>query len=172
MKVKFIAALIPAMFIASSAYAVEGETSTVSFTGNITEASCALSMDSRNKAVDLGSVTSSAFVAGTGTTTGGKGFSINLTDCAPSVSTATVTFSGDTVNDTALKTSEGDTTNVGIQILQDGAPLKLDGSQASTAQALSEGNNPLNFTARYISLTDTVEAGEANASASFTLNYE
>lgn len=172
MKVKFIAALIPAMFIASSAYAAEGETSTVQFQGNITEATCSLSTDSRDKAVDLGSVSSNAFDAGSGATTGGKSFSINLTDCAPSVTTATVTFSGDTTADSVLKTSQGDITNVGIQILQDGAPLKLDGSQASTAQTLVEGDNALDFTARYIALSNSVAAGEANASASFTLNYE
>ena len=132
MKINTFAIFIPAIFMVSSAHAVEGETSSVVFTGNIVEATCELSSGSRSKAVELGDVATTAFIAGAGIAT----------------------------------------TGVGIQILENGTPLKLNGSQASSAKPLDEGNNVLPFSARYISTLAITQAGEANAVANFTLNYE
>jgi type 1 fimbria pilin len=175
MKLKLIALAIPALFVASSALAVEGESSTVNFTGSIVETSCSLNTGSKGQTVPLGDVATTAFT-GTGTSSQEKPFSITLDGCkaTETPSTVTVTFSGNTVSGKAdaLTTSAADTTNVGVQILQAGEPLTLDGSATSTAQELVEGSNNLQFTARYVALADTVSAGEANATANFTLNYQ
>lgn len=174
MKLKFIAAVIPAVFMVSSALAVEGETSTVNFTGNIVQDTCSLNEGSKGQTVPLGDVSVNAF-SGTGTSTQGTAFSIVLDGCDPALaSTAAITFQGETVgsDSTALTSSQIDTTNVGIQILQAGAPLMLDGSAASTPQTLNEGSNSMDFTARYIAIADSVAAGEANGTANFTVSYE
>ncbi|WP_435947292.1 hypothetical protein [Dryocola sp. BD586] len=47
MKLKLIALAIPAIFAASSAFAVEGESSTVNFTGKVVETSCSLNAGSK-----------------------------------------------------------------------------------------------------------------------------
>lgn len=166
------ATIAPAiLMISSSAFAIEGETSTVVFNGEIVESTCALATGSKNQVVALGTVSANSF-SGAGGTSMAKEFSINLTDCnLENASSATVTFSGDTAADNALNVTGG-AEGVGIQILQNGTPLTLDGSTASVAQDLEEGNNSLNFAARYVALEDDVTAGLANATASFTLNYE
>ncbi|MBJ9122323.1 type 1 fimbrial protein [Citrobacter koseri] len=175
MKFNVPAVLIPAMLMASSAYAVEGETSLVKFNGNITEATCELSSGSRGQNVDMGNVATTAFISGPGSVTAPKNFSIDLENCGATAGTASVTFVGDVLPDgesQTLKTSEFSTTGVGVQILQNGTPLKLNGSEPSVAQTLNEGDNSLLFSARYISTLTTAQAGEANAAANFTLNYE
>ena len=175
MKINTFAIFIPAIFMVSSAHAVEGETSSVVFTGNIVEATCELSSGSRSKAVELGDVATTAFIAGAGSTTAPKDFTIDLENCGESAGSASVTFSGDVLadgEDETLNTSGFATTGVGIQILENGTPLKLNGSQASSAKPLDEGNNVLPFSARYISTLAITQAGEANAVANFTLNYK
>ncbi|WP_312581711.1 fimbrial protein [Atlantibacter hermannii] len=42
----------------------------------------------------------------------------------------------------------------------------------SSVYTLVQGDNNLNFTARYISTADTVGAGTANSSAQFTIIYQ
>lgn len=174
MKLKLIAAAIPALFMVSSAFAVEGESSTVNFTGNIVEDTCVLDAGSQDQTVQLGDVSVSSF-SGTGTVSQGTAFAIGLESCNPALAqTAAIVFSGETVGTegNALATSGFETTNVGIQLQQDGAPLMLDGSASSVPQTLEVGTNTLNFTAHYIAMADTVAAGEANGVANFTVNYE
>ncbi|HCO1253921.1 TPA: fimbrial protein [Escherichia coli] len=174
MKLKLIAAAIPALFMASSAFAVEGETSTVQFNGNIVEDTCTLANASKGQTVQLGDVSVNAF-SGTGSTTQGTPFTIGLEGCNPEIATtAAISFAGETVGSgaTALSTSDVGTTNVGIQILQAGTPLVLDGSATSVPQSLDSGTNSLNFTARYVAVADDVAAGQANGTANFTVSYE
>lgn len=172
MKVKLISAIVPAfLMMSSSAFAIQGETSTVIFNGEIVESTCALATASKNQAVNLGTVSANVLGA-VNSTSQSKSFSINLTDCdLDSAKTVTVTFSGDTAADTALKVTGG-AAGVGLQILQNGTPLTLDGSTASVAQTLVKGNNTLDFAARYVALAATVTAGKADATASFTMNYQ
>ena len=172
MKVKLISALVPAvLMMSSSAFAAEGETSTVVFNGEIVESTCALVAGSKDQVVELGSVYANAFTA-TGGTSLPKAFTINLIDCdVKSATTATVTFSGDTALATALNVTGG-AKDVGLQILQNGTPLTLDGSTASVAQTLVDGENALEFSARYVALQNTVTAGKADAVANFTMNYQ
>lgn len=172
MKVKLVSAVVSSfLMMSSSAFAIQGETSTVIFNGEIVESTCALASGSKNQVVSLGSVSANAFSA-VGDTSMAKEFTINLTDCnLDNATAASVTFSGDTATDNTLNVTGG-ADGVGIQILQNGTPLVLDGSTASVAQDLEEGSNTMNFAARYISLDSDVTAGQANATASFTLNYE
>jgi major type 1 subunit fimbrin (pilin) len=172
MKFKILAGGIPILLYATIVSAnIEGETSTLIFNGKITEATCALATGSDNQLVDMGNVASNTFRK-TGDTSRPQAFSINLTDCDTDVAkTAAIAFSGDTANDNTLKIS-GDAGNVGIQILQDNTALILDGSTLSSSQTLVGGSNAMQFSARYIALADEVKAGDANATAHFTLYYD
>lgn len=175
MKLNLIASVIPALFITSSAFAaIEGESSTINFTGNIIEETCTLSDQSKGQTIVLDDVTTNAF-KGAGTSTQAKAFSIALEGCSEDISrSASIIFSGETAgaDGKVLSTSAISTTNVGIQLLQDDNPLNVDGSQASEPLTLAAGSNTFDFAARYVAVADNVAAGEANASAGFTVSYE
>lgn len=175
MKLKMVALAIPFMFSVSSAFAATGESSTVNFTGNIVDTSCSLSTGSKDQTVPLGDVAVNAFT-GNGSTAAEKAFQISLEGCDVSANPGqvSVSFSGAAVDGKSdtLQTSAMATTNVGIQILQSGSPLAVDGSASSVAQDMVDGTNDMAFSARYIALDDAVAAGEANSTASFVINYE
>lgn len=163
---------IPALVLASaSAFAVtQGDTGNVTFTGTIGENTCTIDDDSLNKKVIMEDVQAGT-LSREGSVSAAKGFSIGLKDCSPV--TATITFSGDHETDTALKVSGTQpATNVGIQILENGAPLKVDGSASSSQKLLTAGVSEFNFAARYVALANNVTSGDANATAQFTVNYE
>ncbi|EOZ9391128.1 fimbrial protein [Enterobacter cancerogenus] len=176
MKNKLIAAavIVPAMFMASSAFAAQGETATINFTGKIVQDTCTLDTTSKSLSVPLGDVTVSAFSGGAGATSLETPFKIGLVKCDPSVAkNATVTFNGQLAgSDTNVLTTDAiDKTNVGIQILEKGAPLTVDGSAASAPLTLEEGDgNAFNFAARYVSIGE-VAPGNANGTVNFTVNY-
>lgn len=151
---------------------------TVHFTGEIINAACAVSTDSANQTVELGQYRS-ARLAKSGDKTNPVPFQIKLIDCDTSVAaTAAVAFSGRTTSaDTtllAVSASNNATAaqNVGIEISDTlSKALKLDGADYSTAKTLINGNNALDFTARYVA-TGAATVGEANASTTFVVKYE
>lgn len=175
MKKFFSVVAIPTLVMASvTAFAApnEGETSTVSFNGSIKENTCVLDSNSVAKTVELGDVESSV-LASAGLASQPTSFTISLNECASA--SASVTFSGDTFNDEVLKLTASPTTaaGVGIQILENGTPLKVDGSASSIIKQVgAEGANDFIFAARYIALDNTIESGTANATVQFTVKYE
>ncbi|EHF4936933.1 fimbrial protein [Enterobacter hormaechei] len=177
MKAKlFSVVAIPALVMASaSAFAaVEGETSTIQFTGAIKENTCTLDQGSLNQKINLNTVETSVFQGGQGAASQPTNFTIALKDCAKS--SASVFFSGDHVegNAEALKVTGG-AKGVGIQILEGATVLKVDGSAPSSPKEVDvDKAAEWSFGARYVALgsASAIEAGEANATAQFTVNYE
>ena len=163
---------LPALLMASTstfAATSEGETSTISFYGTIKENTCVLDGDSLAKEIDLGTVESSV-LAQPGRASLPTSFTISLKDCQ--AASASLTFSGDTANDETLSVTGG-ATGVGIQILEKGVPLKVDGSASSAIKAVGPtSTNDFTFAARYIALSDTIKTGNANATAQFTVKYQ
>jgi len=154
---------------------------TVHFTGQIINAACSVSNNSNNKPVELGQYRSANFKA-VGDRSGAKPFTIELEDCDPSVAaTAAVAFKGnlDSVDQTILSIGNssggvsGVAGGVGIEISDSkGKVLPPDGSSFSNTQALTAGKNVLNFTARYKATLAMVTPGEADADATFTMQYQ
>ncbi|MFP1763831.1 type 1 fimbrial major subunit FimA [Lonsdalea quercina] len=153
---------------------------TIHFTGKLTSAPCAVSTDSSDQTVNLGEYTTHHFNA-SGIKGTEKPFQIKLEDCDTSTyTTAAVAFSGrqdaDNANllavDSGLSGDQSTTaTGVGIQILDSASQVvKPDGNTFSTAKTLNDGENVLNFAAQYVS-TAAATAGEANADATFTMQY-
>ncbi|MVX99147.1 fimbrial protein [Enterobacteriaceae bacterium 8376wB9] len=173
------AVLLSAGAMASAATTVPG--GTIHFTGQIVEAACAVSAGSSNQTVDLGQYRTANFTQ-KGDLSGAVPFKIQLQDCDPSVSTtASVAFSGtaESSDPTVLAVSNisgggvsGSASGVGIQITDNaGVVLSPNGSTYSNAQTLNDGVNELNFTARYKATADTVSAGQADADATFKMQY-
>jgi type 1 fimbria pilin len=154
---------------------------TIHFKGKLVAAPCAVSTDSDGQTVKLGEYTTHHFkAAGTlGTLTP---FQIKLEDCdTTTASTAAVAFSGrqDASNADLLAIDAGmsgdnkaTATGVGIQILDEKSKVVVpDGSSFSSAHTLIDGENILNFGAQYKS-TAAATAGDANADATFIMQYQ
>jgi type 1 fimbria pilin len=124
--------------------------------------------------VPLGAVNRARF-RGLGSTAGGSKFSIGMT-CDSAIS-PTVTFSGTPDNDAsnilALNSISDGTaaSGVGIQLLYKDNPVLLN-SAISLGKTTSAGGLNMDFNARYYQTTPSITAGEANSTASFTINYE
>ncbi|MBJ2097904.1 fimbrial protein, partial [Serratia ureilytica] len=68
--------------------------------------------------------------------------------------------------------ASGSASGVGIEIGDHtGKVLTPNGSVFSTAQTLIDGVNVLNFTARYKATAASVTPGQADADATFTMQY-
>ena len=164
---------------AAQADAVSVTGGTVHFEGKLINAACAVSTTSADQTVQLGQYRTATFTK-VGDTSTLVPFKIVLTDCDPAVAeTAAVAFTGqvDATNNTLLAIASGDNGStakgVGIEILDNNSnPLKPDGVVTSVAQKLVEGENTLRFSARYKATAATTSPGQANADATFIMNYE
>ncbi|WP_432224904.1 fimbrial protein [Enterobacter wuhouensis] len=159
------------MHSAFAADPVSSTGGTVQFTGAIIDSPCVVEVGQEGIVpVELGRYTTDLFPQ-VGATSPAKAFSISLENCdTTTYKHASLTFSGDTANETALNV-EGGAAGVGIQIMKDGTALKVDGTEASSSYELVDGSNKLDLEAQYISIADEVTAGEANGTADFIVNY-
>lgn len=150
---------------------------TVNFTGSIIADACKVDDASKSMNVDLGQVAATSFTKN-GDKASPTAFSIKLTDCPDSLKAAMVKFDGtpDTVNANLLKIdASSDPTNdaksVAIEIAErDGQQIPLH--TASKAVTIANGAATLPFVARYVATADAVNAGLANGTSQFTVNYQ
>lgn len=173
MKKSITAFGITSLFFSSAYAAIEGETSTITFEGKIVEVTCSVDNSSDGILVDLGTIAANSFSAENDTSLG-QDFAIQLKDCSPGAyQQAKVTFRGETArsSSTELKVTGG-ATNLGLQILEAGTPVAIDGSGSSDPKTLAPGTNIFDFTARYIALDSVVDAGDANSTVNFTVEYQ
>lgn len=159
----------------------------INFTGTIVAAPCAVDVDNNGASVTLGQVATNKLVA-KGDSSSAVPFSIKFVGCdldggdstgeTANYAKASITFNGTTAGDDstlALSTSgsgENVAKNVGIQILQDSKPVKVDGSTASKEASIIAGNNEIPFSAAYVATADKVVAGTGNATVNFRVTYQ
>lgn len=168
--------MLVASLLSVVAYDVEGHNGTVNISGTIQDNTCAVAADSKNKTVQLGNVTRSQF-SFVGERSPAVPFVINLENCGPAASEATVTFSGtaDTVNSDlfAIDKTSDSATGLAVAIYDSSgnivAPEKPSGGYALKPNEVSVA---LNFTARYKSVIEEVTPGSADAVTTFVLNYD
>lgn len=184
MKTKFslLAALVTVAVMSScNAAAADG---TVTFTGEITDASCETHIGTltggSNATVALGKVPVSSFTGVGSTAADGAGSTnvkIFLTECpAGTPTTASLKFDGAYYKgDNSYLALDTAATARGVAILlsnPSGTPIKLGEKSEDFTLAVGEGSSTeLNFKAAYIQRETTVSAGTANSSATFTINY-
>ncbi|AXH63189.1 fimbrial protein [Providencia huaxiensis] len=173
MKKNLLASLIAATSIVAvnNALAADG---TIDFTGEIIDQACELAAGSDALKVNLGQVSKKA-LPNAGSTAAATKFTIKLINCPATVTTASVKFDADSYigDDEVIKLKEetGVATGVGIQITDDTNKI-VPLFTASKAYPLQQNvENNLDFRARYIAKSDTVTPGPANATATFTINY-
>lgn len=139
-----------------------------SFTVNVK--SCQLT--NSTPTVPLGDVHVSHF-NGVGSTAGSQGFTLGM-NCDSSIK-PTITFTGVSTNaGTVLPLNNPDASTtakgVGLELLYGQNKVTL--GQALSLGTTASGLNSYNFTARYVQTESSIQAGEANATANFTINYE
>jgi major type 1 subunit fimbrin (pilin) len=157
---------------ATTAIADSGQ---VRFVGRVLDEACTVTNNVTNPlTVVLGDVFKGAFT-GKGSTAAPTKFTLSLTECPVSVTSAKVKFDGLSDNNDntvlALTAEDGVATNVGIQLADvnnNVIPLYSE----SESHPINEGDNNLDFVARYIQTSATaVTPGPANAVSNFSIIY-
>lgn len=165
-------AIVASSVFSCSAFAANG---TVNFTGSVTDQACTVDTTSQNQDVVLGTVAVSSFPTA-GSLAAAKTFTLVLKDCPDTVTGAAVRFDGTQVpgdNNILALTGGADTASgIGVQISDDQNKIVPLYQDSSVYKLVSTGTNNLNFSARYISMTDKVTAGKANAVTQFTVVYQ
>ena len=159
---------------ATSAYAVNGK---VNFTGEIIQSTCTVTSTDQNKDVFIGKYPTTAFNA-VGDVTASKAFTINLEKCE--AGDYSLRFDGATVAGNPNLLSVDNAKGVGIEILTNDEKIvpinqSADANSPWVNVAASDDNSGtavFNLKARYKSFLKTVEAGSANANATFTIEYK
>lgn len=144
----------------------------IDISGNITGNTCTVSATSENIKVNMGVNTSKLF-SSAGDTGPKIPFSVELEDCGTSFTGVKVMFSGDAdaQNAALLKIAAGGGAGLAIQLL-DGEENMLPVNTWSPLYGVSGSSNvAMNFYARYMTTELPVIAGDANAVATFLLEY-
>jgi len=145
----------------------------LTFNGNVISPSCTIDAGSTDIPVSLGTVAATTFIKA-GDRASPTLFPIKLGSCPSGTRAASVTFDGtaDDTDTTLLALDDGGAVGVAIE-LADITGKKIDIKKASDWYGLvTSGDNILTFQARYVATRIPVEAGKANATAQFTVNYQ
>ncbi|MBC3378340.1 fimbrial protein [Serratia fonticola] len=174
MKKNFIAIAVLASSSVFSLHAAATD-GNVKFTGEITDVTCQVDTGSASPLeVKLGKVARTSFT-GAGSKASATKFTLQLSACPDSITSAQVKFDGTTVVGSngvlALTNEAGVATGVGIELSDDSNSV-LPLFTASKSYTLKKDVvNNLDFVASYIATSDDITTGPANATASFTINY-
>lgn len=147
----------------------------INITGTIQSNTCIVDTDSQNMTVDMRNVASKQFYQA-GATAAAQSFVIKLVKCGDAATAVSVTFNGtvDGRDNRLLAIDKGSAaaTGMGIAILDLNRQIVPLNTQ-SINYPLTPGAQSVNlsFFAEYMANGDTVKAGDANATATFLLNY-
>ncbi len=170
------------LFIGASVLpgAVRAHDLTVNLAGSIQNNTCSVAADSVNKPVSMGNVDSRLFIH-SGDAASPVRFTLNLENCGDATSGVAVELNGavdpNNMKLLGLDKGEGNAVGVGIAILDDDSKLiPINSTSKIYPMPTSINGNPptsmsMVFYAEYMANGSTVQAGNANASATFTLAY-
>lgn len=146
----------------------------VTFNGEVTSGSCAVSGTDTDKIVTLDTVRATTFTAADQPGNAKKAFELSLVDCDSATrKTVQVTFNGQAIdghpNLLENTAGAGSATNVGLQLFgPDGAALNL--GESSSKVNLSEATT-IPLSVDYMSTAASVSAGKVQSVANFQLTY-
>lgn len=167
--------ILAASIILSASAQVKASDGQINITGSINSNTCIVDSDSENMTVDMGNVASKQFYRA-GATAAAQLFVIKLVKCGGTASGVSVTFNGTLDRrDSRLLAIDGGSaaaTGMGIAILdlnRQIVPLNTKSVKYPLTPGLQSVN--LSFFAEYMANGDKVKAGDANATATFVLNY-
>lgn len=147
----------------------------VNITGSIQSNTCIVDTDSKNMTVSMGIVSSKQFYEA-GATSAAQKFTIKLIKCGDAATAVKVTFRGtpDALDPRLLVLDGGTGTasGMGIAILDlNRKPVALNTQGVDFALTPGALMVSLDFFAEYMANGAAVKAGDANATATFVLDY-
>lgn len=147
----------------------------VNITGSIQSNTCIVDTDSKNMTVSMGSVSSKQFYEA-GATSAAQKFTIKLIKCGDAATAVKVTFRGTSDGRDprllALDGGTGSASGMGIAILDlNRQPVALNTQSVNYAITPGALTVSLDFYAEYKANGAAVNAGDANATATFVLDY-
>jgi major type 1 subunit fimbrin (pilin) len=168
MKTTSVSLALLAGLLMNGAHAADGN---INFTGTILDAGCTIDPADVAQTVTLGTISRSAFES-VGDVAANTGFSIRLSACPATLTSANARFDGPThASDNRLLAVTGGATGVGVAIYEaDSATLIPIGIRSADVTLTGEAG-VLSFVAKYMATADTVVAGPANATSQFTISY-
>lgn len=149
---------------------------TININATVLERSCTIANDSLNPTIDLqtGDLRGSKI----GVPFSGTPFSINLIDCPDNISTAHITFTGEsdaTMGNLLKNNDETDAGAKGIALgLYDTDNKNIDIKNNKTSLTINHASstNRLNFFAYYVKVNSNASAGKIIGIADFELAYD
>lgn len=139
--------------------------------GNVVDYSCYVETGDDNKTVQLGTWPTKQLRT-TGSTTQSMPFTLKLNGCPPG--SASITFTGKKVdgNPALLALNDASSaTSVAVELRdKDKTQLPLD-QTSQDVPVDANGNASLTFFANYIAVADNPQPGQADADATFMINY-
>lgn len=147
----------------------------VSISGTIEDNTCEISSESQDKFVYMGVVPVKEFTIA-GTRSNAIPFIINLKNCGPAASEVSITFSGEvnSLNADYFSVDSETESSKGIALgIYDDKDVLIPPNKKSNGYLIhpEQDSIDLNFSARYISVSNVVSGGSANVIATFVLNY-
>lgn len=175
-----------ALTLAPAAHAVTSPSGTITFQGRVVANSCVITVTggatspaggAASGLVTLPTVYTTDF-SGAGSFTGATPFTISLTGCDSSFTSAqTLWNAGTNLSATGGRLKNTSGSNVDVQLLN-GSGTAMDLSQATAAAqgsqsvSFSSGAATLNYSARYYATAASTTAGAVNTSVQFTMIYQ
>jgi major type 1 subunit fimbrin (pilin) len=179
---KFAMSLIAASMALSGVAHAEPSSNggTLTINGELVANTCTVSGEGQgnNFTVTLPTLSASA-LSDAGSSTGSRGFAIELTDCTPATGNvhAYWDYGVNTLSDGNLK-NNGTATSVEVQLVDyNGSKVPLDvskpdGAQGSQTVALSNGAAKLQYAAQYVSPLGSAGAGTVTTTVTYGIVYQ
>lgn len=147
---------------------------TINIDGSIEEPGCTVSSDSVNQTISLGDIASSQ-LSQPGETSQPIMFKISFEDCTSVTKTLSLRFNGtsDSTNPdlVAIDSDPGAASGIAIAI-KDSTSSLLPINTNTVAYSLPYSYGSLTYYAQYMVTKDSVTAGTANATVTFSMTYE
>lgn len=165
----FVAALGALVF--APALLAATNSGTINITGKVVADTCSINVNGSGNTVTLPTVTTSQFTAA-GQAVGPKAFTLNLTGCDNTATSAQLSFKTGTANATDGNLTNGGTASgVEVQLLAGGSVVNTKTDANAPAVALTAGAGNTAMTAQYYSTAASVGAGSVTAAATVTFAY-
>lgn len=176
-KNKFIPkALSTALLLLTAHSVMAADTPNLEITGTIVSRTCSVSAESQNMTVAMGNVSNKQFFQ---TGEGGSyvPLTLHLENCGKEANQVSVTFNGtpDSVNPNLLSIGTDAEAAAGVAIAlydSEKAPIPINTTTKPTTLTASAANVSLPFYARYLANGAQLKPGIANATSTFSLNYD
>jgi major type 1 subunit fimbrin (pilin) len=163
-----LVAVVAAIGFAPTAQAASG---TIAITGKVLADTCVVAVNGGSTVV-LPTVMKSD-LATVGAVAGATNFTVGLTNCDTNTTSATMAFSGGSINSSTgnLDNTAPSGSNVQVQLLSGASVVNTSDNTNAPVITVTSGTGSTTMTAQYVAATAAATAGLVSSSVNFTLTY-